>query len=180
MNSEHTLTQSHFEEQIPLAKYFCKRLYPYLRRYLEQEEVYQYCLWGIWEALKSYNPKYVWSSYAFLCVRSKLHNIVSGAGMQRRKINFDTISLDVTYEDGDTKLNPFVEEISQELIDKMLIRKHVLKLKRSFRRTLYMHYVLNMTFREIASIEGCSKSRIQQRHAAAMRILEPQLKTAGF
>lgn len=169
-----------FEEQIPLAKYFCKKLYPYFSRYLEEEEVLQYCLFGIWEALKSYNPKYVWSSYAFLCVRSKLHNVAMSAGMQKRKINFDTTSLDITYEDGDAKFNPSSAETSQVLIDKMLIREHVLKLKRTFRRTLYMHYVLNMNFREIANIEGCSKSRIQQRHAAAMRILEPQLKAAGF
>lgn len=169
-----------FEEQIPLAKFFCKKLYPYFLKYLDEEEVYQYCLIGIWEALKTYNPKYIWSSYAFLRVRSKLHEVAVAAGAQKRKTNLNTVSLDVTYEDGDAKFNPFVGETSQELIDKMLVRKHVLKLKRAFRRTLYMYYALNMSFQEIADIEGCSKTRIQQRHVAAMRILGPRLKAAGF
>jgi len=130
--------------------------------------------------LKTYNPKYKWSSYAFRRVYSKLNTVAVAAGMQKRKINFNTTSLDVTYEDGDAKFNPSIGETSQELVDKMLIRKHVLKLKRAFRRTLYMYYMLNMSFQEIADIEGCSKARIQQRHVAAVRILKPRLKAAGF
>lgn len=167
-----------FNENIPLAKYFCKQIYFRYKHHFEPDDFLQVCYIGLWKACKSFNgDKKQWSSFAFNCMKNEIHNEDSLLfGGKKREGMDKNISIDSTYENGEPVYNPSIEYDFEKLGTAAEIRSKLKLLSEKQRVAIHQYYWEGYSLREIAEKQGKTHEAIRQLLNYGKKRLELSLK----
>lgn len=149
-----------FEEEIPLAKHFSKKMFPKYSKVFEYDYFWQTCLIGLWKACENFNGnEKVWGSFAWTCMRNEL---TTEKWKQFEKngvrLSAESVSLDLSYDDGDPVYDVAEEpDYAGEMLEKE-VKAEMLTLKENQRKAIIHYYWDSMNLTQIGKKLGTSKT----------------------
>lgn len=161
-------------DNINLIKYCIKKMNLKSLSNDEYQNFYDDGLIGLINGIKTYNQdKSQLSTYLYTCIKNNICRGMYLATMDKRKSNYNTFSLDKTFNDTteDTYLDILADEkvnIEEEVSKKIEIQrllKCLEKLKRRDREWLKLYFGIDCkehTCNEIALINKCSSSLVSR------------------
>lgn len=170
--------QKMFNDNIPLAKFFVRKNYGKYAKFFEEEDLYQHCLIGLWQACQNYNPKYVFSNFAYACMRNELSNEIQKHYTAKKSIPDANglQSIDATYDDGEPIYNPSVEYDFTRNLSKIEIRKKLKLLTSKQLDAVYRFHYLDETMKDIAKDLGKSRESVRQLLSSSYKRLRKPLE----
>jgi len=177
-NKEYLSIEDRFNENVPLAKFYCKRFYTETKKKLiEYDDFYQLCLIGLWKASQKFNGnEETWPTLVFNYIRSEISNEIRTMFCQKRKGDCETTSLDLEYEDGRPVYQFYKSYDFDRLIVAKEVDKNVNKLSSKQKDVLYKKYWLNQSCGEISKDIGITREGVRQMIVKCESILKPKLK----
>lgn len=177
-------------DNINLIKYCIKKMN--LKAYTndEYQNYFDDGLIGLINGIKTYSQdKSQLSTYLYTCIKNNICRGIYLSTMDKRKSNYNTISLDKAFDDttentylefiADEKVN-IEEEVSKKIeIERLL--ECLEKLKRRDREWLKLYFGINCkehTYNEIAVINNCSSGLVSSIIPRALKRLKKLMLNA--
>ena len=154
---------------------------------IDEEDVLQCGYFALLAAVKAFKPdEYKFNTYLNYSVQNAVNETINGRSRRPREIKEYSYNKTVAGDDGEeTELLEFVGDEQAEykvfepleLTDtQQIVITAVAELPERQIDVIRCHYFRNMTFKEIAELQGCSLSNIQQYERQAFRTLRKNRK----
>ena len=167
-----------FEDEIPLAKHFSKKMFSKYSAVFEYDDFWQICLIGLWKACGNFNGnEKLWGSFAWTCMRNELTTEKWKQSEKNGMKSFtEAVSLDLSYDDGDPVYDVAEEpDFAEEVLEKE-VKAEMLKLKENQRKAMIHYYWDSMNLTQIGRKLGTSKTTARNLIDAGESLLKKKFR----
>lgn len=176
MNKEQ---QERFNKNIPLARFYFKKLYTEgMKKVInEPEEFYQLCLIGLWKATLKFNGnERGWSTLVLNYIRTEIKNEISILFAKKRVPIDKSFSLELENNEGKRIFEiPYNQDFDKKLQAEE-IRNKIKTLSDKQREAIYRRYWLNETFSQMSQATNKSKEACRLLISYGEKVLKTKLK----